>query len=714
MTSASTSELAWRQLHWQRPLEHGPASAVLRQWAADRRSPAIVLEVRSTDEGVSYVLGTRREAVTGAVSTLHDLLRASASRVDAAVRAPVAAAGRLTTNTEHRPLRLTEPEATVRALLAALTRVRPGEQLVLQLILGPRRIPLAVPTQTPSSAVAPWWLTAWRGNGGQLDGEKRGALRLKVADHGFAATVRLGASAGSSERHRALLLGALAALRTIEAPGVQLRLRPEPATRLNTAAPPWHWPLRLGVPEVLPLTAWPLGDADLPGQPALHPRLLPPSPGTLGRSRVLAEVTAPGSRGRLALPLPQALTHALLTGPTGVGKSTVMANLILQDIAAGRAVVVVEPKGDLVADVLARMPDSEQERVVILDPSDDTPVGLNPLALHGRRPDLVADSVLALFRQLYGEAIGPRSADILYAGLLTLTRRGDATLAMLPLLLTNPGFRRSLTAGLRDPLLLEPFWAVFEGWSEAERAAAVAPVANKLRPLLRPGLRGVIAQREPRFTIRQVLIERRILLVPLQRGVIGSEAARLLGSLVVAELWQAIQSRAAIPAGRRHPLMVYIDETQDFLHTGTDLGEALAQARGYGAGFTLSHQLLSQLPPDMRSAVLGNARSRIAFTLSPDDARVFTQGHPELSADDFTALPQYAVYASLFTGQGVSPYVSGRTLPLPPSTADPAVLRRRSRERWGRPLDEVEAGLADLLPGSDDSSGPTGRRRRQP
>ncbi|MGY1651765.1 type IV secretory system conjugative DNA transfer family protein [Geodermatophilus sp. SYSU D01119] len=466
------------------------------------------------------------------------------------------------------------------------------------------------------------------------------------------------------------------------------------------------------MPELLPLTLWPLGDAVLPGQPAVHPRQLPPTPGTTGSRRVLAAVTAPGQGGRLALGLPQALKHLHVIGPTGTGKSTLLANLISQDITDGRAVVVVEPKGDLVRDVLARVPRERWDDVVVLDAQDAAPVGLNPLAAHGRRPELVADSVLSVFKQLYGASIGPRSQDILYASLLTLVRQGDATLALLPLLLTHPGVRRTLTAGIHDPLLIEPFWATFESWSQAERLNAIAPVMNKLRPLLRPGLRDVLAQRRPRFSLTQVLTERRILLVPLQRGVVGEDAVRLLGSLLVAELWQTLQSRAAIPPERRHPVMVYIDEVQDYLHTGTPLDEVLAQTRGYGAGFTLAHQFLGQLPDGMQRAVLANARSRVAFSLSEADARVIARGHPELTSDDLTALGSYEIYASLYTGAGVSPFVSGRTVPLPPPTADPAELRRRSRERWGRPVDEIEADLARLLPDTSGPAAPTGRRRR--
>ncbi|HEX6656025.1 MAG TPA: type IV secretory system conjugative DNA transfer family protein, partial [Candidatus Limnocylindria bacterium] len=270
-----------------------------------------------------------------------------------------------------------------------------------------------------------------------------------------------------------------------------------------------------------------------------------------------------------------------------------------------------------------------------------------------------------------------------------------------------------LTAGLRDPLTLEPFWAGFETWSDAERATAVAPVMNKLRPLLRPGLRGVLGQRQPRFAVRQVFTEHKLLLVPLRRGVIGPEAAGLLGSLVMTEVWAAVQARSAVLPAKRHPVMIYVDEVQDYLHLPTDLGEALAQARGYGVGFTLAHQFLGQLPREMRAAVLANARSRVCFQLPHEDAVVMAKGHPEIAPEDFTALGQYEVYASLYAGGQVMPYASGVTLPPGPATSDADELRRRSRERYGQPLDTIEAGFAELLAGADVPLGATGRRRRQ-
>ncbi|HEX2903375.1 MAG TPA: type IV secretory system conjugative DNA transfer family protein [Jatrophihabitans sp.] len=712
MNSAGRS-MVWRQINWARPIEAERAVSVLRQWAADQRSPHVVLEASAEDGEISYRLAVAAAGLPNVQTAVITALPGT-TLAETTKRPSVNLAMKLKANTRHRALRSDQSEGTVRAVLGALAQTRRSERLVLQVVLGPRRVPLAIPTNSPSSILRPWYQAAWHGNGGRVDSEKRAALRSKVGDHGFACTVRIGVSAGSIARRRALVLGLLAAIRTSEAAGVALRLRSEHERRLNEAGSPLLWPLRLNVRELLALTAWPLGSDDLPGIPADHPKPLAPTFGTVGADRVVGQATAPGLDATLQLPARAALQHLHVIGPTGVGKSVLLGRLVQQDIEANRAVVVIEPKGDLVDDVLARIPRHRQDDVVVLDAADSAPVGLNPLAAHGQRPEVIADLLLSIFKALYADAWGPRTQDILHACLLTLAGRRDATLVMLPLLLTNAGFRRSITAHLRDPLALEPFWAWYENLSENERARAIAPLMNKLRQwLLRPSLRAVLGQRQSRFDLRQVFTERKILLVPLRRAMLGPEAASLLGSLVVAQLWQAIQARAAIPVGKRYPVLIVIDEAQDYLHLPTDLGDALAQARGYGVGFTLAHQYLGQLPTAMRSAILSNARSRICFQLQQDDAFHLAKGHPELAPEDFTALGQYQVYASLFARGQVTPYASGATLPPSAATANPEIIKALSRQRYGRPLDEVEAGFAELLASTGAASdGDIGRRRR--
>jgi hypothetical protein len=718
MTSPARNRLVWRQLHWHRPLEAKACLTLLRQLASDPRGNRIVFEVRGQAGDVEYFLGAPSDRMASVAGTMTKLLPGTAFTKPVS-RNQLGAARQIKTSTHHRALRIDEVEDSARVLLAALAAVGKDEVAVLQVVLGPRRIPLAIPTNSPSSAIAPWWRVLWYGERGPIDSDKRTALRLKVSDHGYACAVRIGSSAATPARRQQLVQNVVSALRTSEAPGVRLKPIRVGVQRVERAdRPGLGWPLRLNISEVLSVLGWPLGDSELPGQPSLHPRRLPPAPGTTTKGRVVATSTAPGcSHQLLRVTAEAARHHCEILGPTGVGKSNLMARLIAQDVADGRGIAVIEPRGDLVDDVLAHIPERRHKDVVVLDPADDRPVGLNPLHVSGQRPEVVADAVLSVFLAIYGEAaLGPRSRDILHASLLTLTRRPDSSLVMLPLLLTNTGFRRSMTQNLKDPIALGPFWDWYEAMSAAERGAAIAPIMNKLRAfLLNPGLRAVLGQREPRFTMRQVLTERSILLIPLRRAALGEEAARLLGALAVAQLWQTIQTRTSIAPAKRHPVMVYIDEVQDFLHLPTDIGEALATARGLGVGFTLAHQHLAQLSPAMRAGIRANARTSIAFQLSHEDAVTLSKGHPEVGPEDFTSLGQYEVYASIFSGK-VNPYASGYTLPPSEAISDPKTLRRLSRERYGLPLDEVEAGFHDLvsMAAAEPSDGTPGRRRRQP
>ena len=358
-------------------------------------------------------------------------------------------------------------------------------------------------------------------------------------------------------------------------------------------------------------------------------------------------------------------------------------------MAAGRAVVVVDPKGDLVADVLDRVPRDRVDDVILLDPTDaDRPVGLQP-AGRGRRgaPELVTDQVVSVFHHLYSAFWGPRTDDILRAALLTLAAEPGMTLVEVPLLLTDEGFRRRMVAAVDDPVALEPFWGWYEAMSPAERAQAIGPVLNKLRTfLLRRRLRNVIGQAESTFDLEAVLSDRKILLVSLSKGLLGEDAAALLGSAVLAQLWQAVQGRAALPPSARTPVFCYVDEFQDYLNLPTSLADVLAQARAYGFGLTLAHQHLGQLPPLVRTAVLANARSKVVFQTAASDAQALAREFaPHLGAADLQALGPFEAVVAAAAGNRVLPPASMVTLPPTEPTGYGVRGRELSRLRYGRP-----------------------------
>jgi hypothetical protein len=703
-------QLVWRELHWPPEMEADLALAFLRQMATDHFVRYVAFEVEACPNLVTHRFAVAAPSVVRVEQLVTTLVRGSVV-TEPARRVDLPQAWRVVLTTRHRPLQVSDPERVTRALLAALTAIHRDERIVVQWLLGRTHAPRPVAEYEPSSGDA-WWHPLIPGQY-ELSPDQRRALQAKRSDHGVSCVGRVAIQAASPGRTKALAVGVLAALRTAEAPGIGIKLIKEPSAKFNRVALPWRWPHVLNVLELVGLMGWPLGDQPLPGFPRDESRWLRPDQRIRPSRRVVGQANAPGEERSLGLSIDDARHHLHVIGPTGTGKSTLLANLIVQDIAAGRGVVVIEPKGDLVQDVLARIPSERTDDVVLFDPSETKfPVGLNPLLGRGRSPELVADQVLAVFHGIWSSNWGPRLQDILHSSLLTLASRGDASLCVLPALLTNESVRRRLRAGVDDPIALEPFWAWFESISDAERQQAIAPVLNKLRPfLLRKSVRAIVGQLEPRFRIDEVFTKRKIVLVSLAKGLIGPEASALLGSLFVAELWQAVLGRAAVAAERRHTVVVYADEFQDYVHLPTDMADALAQARGLGVGLTLAHQHLGQLPAPVKAAVLHNARSRVCFQLSGEDAQVMAKlSNEKLKPLDFQRLRRYQAYAQLLVGGEVTDFASLRTVPLPAATSDAKAIREASRLRYGRAVLEVENEIRAVVEGGVAEDARLGRR----
>ncbi len=241
-------------------------------------------------------------------------------------------------------------------------------------------------------------------------------------------------------------------------------------------------------------------------------------------------------------------------GPTGSGKSNLIARMALADIDAGRATVVIEPKGDLVDAILERLLPAVLQRVVVVEAGEIThPVGSNPLGGDVETAERRADETVSVFRSLHGTALGPRSTDVLLHAVLLAARTGG-TLPDVPMLLTNNTFRARAAAMIDDPDVLSPWLAWFDALSDGERAQVVAPILNKLRGFTaRASIRRLLGQPDPGWNWDDVLNHRGIVLVSLNRGVIGPEAAALLGTLLLGQLWSADSAAHAL-AGIRAAL----------------------------------------------------------------------------------------------------------------------------------------------------------------
>lgn len=691
------NDFVWRELRLPSHISPEAARACMLGLAALPGQPRIVLE--AIGQG-----GVLRWRIGGALGQMAQLRRAVTTHLpDADLNTSgihgdfddLSLAGSLhMTRNRELPLGRDQRGDVARSLLAVFAATKHSEVLRLQVILGRRTAPKRAP---------------------ELDGISRTVIAGKHGQHGFGCAIRFASAARHEDRARNLLRDAAAALQGLEVPGVRISIKRSRTGSVVGARSPFLWPLWLSIEDLVPLLAWPVtndSERDLPGVPKAHPKLLPATAQHPKDGRpfgLSAASLRSGEQRLIGQGITDALAHTHVLGVSGTGKSTALAQMVLSDASAGRSAVVIDPKGDLIDDLLARLPEHRLDDVVVLDARETSPVGINPLI--GTDPDFAADSVLAVCHSLWADSWGPRTNDILHASLLTLARAGNASLVMVPALLTNPGFRRRITGPLiaADPLGLGSFWAIFNSWSDEQRGQAIQPLLNKLRQvLLRPSLRAIFGQTEPRFQISDVFTKQRIFLVALGKGTIGSEAAQLLGSIVTTHLWHAITQRSLVSANARKPVMVYIDEVQDYLRLPGDLGDALAQARGLGVGFTLAHQELGQLGK-LRGAVMANTRSKLIFQTAPDDARdlALAYGDEKLERRDFRALGAYQAYAQVLSGSATTPWVSVVTEPLPRAVRSADGIRAQSAARYSRPLAETDAHLIELLDEAATSGNPS-------
>jgi len=671
-------------------------------------------EIVANEAGIAHYLIVPRSQADIITSQLRAALPNLGVVSDPEYRPPTPTlAGELATANSNYQLRIDRPESISSAILAALQPLEPSESAMVQWLLFP-----SGQTQPPGGPAVPGLLGAFV-SGRSTEVEPPKPVQEKYAEPMFMVVGRLGVVSASSVRDRQLLARLTASFHAANSSQATLRRRsassPHVAAALVRRTPPLTGaPCRLNSLELVGLMALPAAQVSLPGLEVGAARQLAPSTDIPRIGRVVADATFPGMVRPLAISVTDSLSHLHVVGPTGVGKSTLLLNLVLQDIEAGYGVILIEPKGDLVDEVLDRLPEHRWGDVAILDPTDDgRPVGLNLFAGGQEDPELVAEQVLGTFHRLYRQSWGPRTDDVLRSALLTIVRVPGMTLAEVPLLLSDANFRRRLVGGLDDPVGLGPFWSWFESLGESERTQVIGPVQNKLRAVtVRPRLRRVLGQAEPLLDFDDVLSSGKILLVPLSKGLMGEDAAALLGSLLIARLWQAVQRRTRLALSARPPVFCAIDEFQDYVNLPTPVPDVLAQARALGLGLTLAHQHLGQLDHEVQEAVLANCRSRVIFqTASSDARRLAREMQPYVRPDDLQGLRRHEILATLSAHGRTTPPASGLTRPAPESHGRGGEIRQQSRQRFGRDQSEVEAEIR-LRHDRPVASGQLQRRRR--
>jgi hypothetical protein len=375
--------------------------------------------------------------------------------------------------------------------------------------------------------------------------------------------------------------------------------------------------------------------------------------------------------------------HTYLIGKTGTGKSTLAANMIINDIRTGAGVGVIDPHGDLIDSILTHIPTHRTNDVILFDPSDqDFPIGFNilePTSSPGKQ--LAVSALVSVFRHLFRNSWGPRSEFILHnCAAALLDNPGPPTLLDVYRMLVDAEFRQQVTDRTEDPIV-QFFWAeVFARYNERFANEVVSPLLNKVG--------------QPRSTInlKKILDNHHLFLVRLPKGIIGEDRANLLGSALITKLYLAALERQNISEAERKDFYLYVDEYESF---ATDsFPNILSEARKYHLNLTLINQYLDQVPRDITQSVFGNVGNWLVFRVGATDAQVLEQEFlPYVKTEQLRRQANHRItYKLLVDGVATIP---GSTNTPPPvqlqgDEADPETIIRVSRERYAMPRSEVE------------------------
>lgn len=592
----------------------------------------------------------------------------------------------------HTVLQTSEIAAASRSLLSGLSRLADDEMVILRWRLGATHNPPEIPEE-------------------HADKQLVRALRRRHGQPGFRVAGTIQVQATSMARARALADHVVACVRSRKAAGAGLQpsfdrsVRPLTAQPKITRSSGW-----LSAAEIVSLLGWPLGDSWIEGIQVGASREVPATR-DIGRGGRFLFTASDGRGDRpVALDAAAARLHQLVIGPTGSGKSTVLARGVLDDLAASHAGVLLDPKSDLIQTVIDRVPAEHADRVVTLDPASSGPVPGLQVFGHGD-PDLRADVLVGALRSIFGADWGVRSDLYGRLALRSLAEVPGASLLDFGRLFSDAAFRRRAMAHQSDPLTVAA-WQTYEQMSSAEQLNHVqAPMARVMALLSRPALRMVLAQPAPKLDLIDLMNRRMWLLIDLSPGVLGEPAARLLGAIVSFLVWTALEARVTTPAAERTPVFLVFDEFQALSELPMSIERIAERARGLGGGLVVGTQTIGRMPESTRHAILGNFSSVVSFRTGADEATKLAREFSGLTAQDLQGLGSYEVVARVATGQGSQVRtVTGRTEPLPPMTGQGDRIRAASAERYGARREDVDAHLRDELP--SESSSAVGRMRR--
>ena len=691
--------LSWSEWNWQRPFSEEDVKSLLGQLVGLTRRKSIVFEVRMTKNRVQYLLGTEEQDKRHIYQLIQSHRAIQFSRVSK--REKLSVARLVNIKESHYALKTDSVENMIRSSLTISKILQPDEIVVVQLVIGAGSPPRLQPKDLPNLSAK--WYQVITNNVPELSENSKKLMKQKLNQSTFKCEIRLGVQSRSILRTKEFFYSLLSSFRMMES-NATIELKPLAIQKLNQAQPSWSFPYSLSVSDLACFMLLPIGEENISGVPNVHPKLvaLPLGYNANRKTQRSLAQTVESQPRPIQISAQAGKKHAVFLGSTGCGKTTAMSHLILSDIQSkNHSVVVVDAKGQLTHELLERTPTEHDEDIVVISPTSKRIVGINPFELtkYGIEPEVIADYLLELFKGLYPEHFGIYSLDILSHSFLTLARIPNTSLVMLPSLLINQSFRNKLLRELKDPIGLESFWNWFELLSEAQRHQMLNPILNKFRQfLLRPQLRAMLGQTNSNFSLAEIFKSRKIVLIPLNKSVIGSESAKLIGSLITSMLWMLILRQSSVEPSKRQSVFIYIDETPSFLGIpNANLDEALSQSRQFNVGWNIGFQHLAQMSPQLKAGIESNVANKIVFGLNLDEAREMAKYTLEIDKEDFYSLPPFWAYIRTEISPNTYRWLIGKTYLPKPKIRDSRVPFLNSLSRYGQDISEIESQFENFI-----------------
>lgn len=427
---------------------------------------------------------------------------------------------------------------------------------------------------------------------------------------------------------------------------------------------------------------------------------------------VFAQTTFRNQARKFGIKIDDRRRHMYLIGKTGMGKSTVQENMIVEDIRAGRGVAVVDPHGDLVEKIIDFIPANRINDVVYFNPADmEYPIAFNVVEqVDAHLRHLVASGLIGVFQKLWADSWGPRLEYILRNAILAILDYPGSTLLAVTRMLSDKAFRKKVIDKIQDPVV-KAFWVQeFAGYADKFASEAVSPIQNKVGQFLSSSLiRNIVGQVKSSLDMRDIMDNNKILLMNLSKGRIGEDNSALLGAMMITKIQLAAMSRVDIPETERKDFYLYIDEFQNF--STESFTNILSEARKYRLNLIMAHQYIEQLDEKVAAAVFGNVGTLVVFRVGAADAEELVKEFtPIFTEEDIVNLPKYEMYLKLMIDGIASDPFSARG--LPPLSEDEKTGNKEkvitvSRERYAKPRSVVEEKImrwVENVGGVEDSS----------